>query len=186
MNAIRAALKAARYLGGRCRSKVRSLPMVRMSWTSAEIDLPENARTVECAEPVGGDPVLQLLLQDGGRIEDVCRGTRCSACRRAHHSLSFVAAVAGRPPYRFGSAAGVRALPLRHRVPPRRRRLGECARLQNALPLRHRVPPRRRRLGECARLQKMRASSISLIGGLGVPVHERDDKSTQDGIKPSA
>ena len=68
----------------------------------AEIDLPENARAVERAEPVGGDPVLQLLLQDGGRIEDVWRRTRSSACRRALHLLSFVTAVAGRPPYHCG------------------------------------------------------------------------------------
>ena len=32
----------------------------------------------------------------------------------------------------------------------------------------------------------MRASSISLKRGLGVPMYEREDKDTQDGIKPPA
>ena len=36
------------------------------------------------------------------------------------------------------------------------------------------------------RQQKMRASSISLKRGLGVPMYEREDKDTQDGIKTPA
>ena len=44
----------------------------------------------------------------------------------------------------------------------------------------------RRIEGERLWLQKMRASSISLVGGLAVPVYEREDKDTRGGVTPSA
>ena len=143
MNAIRAALKAARYLGGRCLSKVRGSlltdgedelderevercfrtslrlrPQHAFSITQrkvgcrhggTEVHFPKNVRTIEHTKPVNGNPVLQLLLQNGWRIEDGSLRTRQSICRSAHQSFSFVAAGAGRQPYRLDGALGDRA-----------------------------------------------------------------------------
>ena len=54
----------------------------------------------------------------------------------ARISLSFVAAGAGRPPYRFSGAAGVRALPVPASYPQR-----TCAaRTENSIPKKE--PPR--------------------------------------------